>query len=108
MEEPVLAVEHLRTEFNTAAGVVRAVDDVSFTVARGQIMGLVQRPAAAAQEQGEAQQKAALAEIEKNVEAYAKYVQLTKVADAIKKLDNVQQVTPARHWLARRMMFGHR
>jgi len=41
MEEPVLAVEHLRTEFATAAGVVRAVDDVSFTVARGQIMGLV-------------------------------------------------------------------
>ena len=41
MDEPVLAVEHLRTEFATAAGVVRAVDDVSFTVARGQIMGLV-------------------------------------------------------------------
>jgi len=41
MEEPVLAVEHLRTEFATAAGVVTAVDDVSFTVARGQIMGLV-------------------------------------------------------------------
>jgi peptide/nickel transport system ATP-binding protein len=41
MAEPVLAVEHLRTEFATAAGVVRAVDDVSFTVARGQIMGLV-------------------------------------------------------------------
>jgi peptide/nickel transport system ATP-binding protein len=41
MDEPVLAVEHLRTEFTTAAGVVRAVDDVSFTVARGQIMGLV-------------------------------------------------------------------
>ena len=41
MDEPVLAVEHLRTEFATASGVVRAVDDVSFTVARGQIMGLV-------------------------------------------------------------------
>ena len=37
----VLAVEHLRTEFATRAGVVTAVDDVSFSVARGQIMGLV-------------------------------------------------------------------
>ena len=37
----VLEVSHLRTEFRTAAGVVRAVDDVSFSVGRGQIMGLV-------------------------------------------------------------------
>jgi peptide/nickel transport system ATP-binding protein len=39
--KPVLEVAHLRTEFRTAAGVVRAVDDVSFSVGRGQIMGLV-------------------------------------------------------------------
>jgi peptide/nickel transport system ATP-binding protein len=39
--EPVLEVQNLRTEFTTSAGVVKAVDDVSFSVARGQIMGLV-------------------------------------------------------------------
>jgi peptide/nickel transport system ATP-binding protein len=36
-----LAVEHLKTQFATRAGVVRAVDDVSFSVQPGQIMGLV-------------------------------------------------------------------
>ena len=39
--KPVLEVANLRTEFRTSAGVVRAVDDVSFSVGRGQIMGLV-------------------------------------------------------------------
>ena len=39
--KPVLEVANLRTEFKTAAGVVKAVDDVSFSVGRGQIMGLV-------------------------------------------------------------------
>ena len=38
---PTLAVKNLRTHFFTRAGVVRAVDDVSFTVDRGQILGLV-------------------------------------------------------------------
>jgi peptide/nickel transport system ATP-binding protein len=37
----VLEVTNLRTEFRTGAGIVRAVDDVSFSVGRGQIMGLV-------------------------------------------------------------------
>ena len=37
----VLEVASLRTEFRTSAGVVRAVDDVSFSVGRGQILGLV-------------------------------------------------------------------
>ena len=37
----VLEVANLRTEFRTSAGVVRAVDDVSFSVGRGQILGLV-------------------------------------------------------------------
>jgi peptide/nickel transport system ATP-binding protein len=38
---PLLAVEGLRTHFFTKAGVVRAVDDVSFTVNRGEVLGLV-------------------------------------------------------------------
>ena len=37
----VLEVANLHTEFRTSAGVVRAVDDVSFSVGRGQILGLV-------------------------------------------------------------------
>ena len=37
----VLTVEGLRTHFFTKAGVVRAVDDVSFTVGRGEVLGLV-------------------------------------------------------------------
>jgi len=41
MTQPTLVVEHLKTQFFTRAGVARAVDDVSFTVGRGEIMGLV-------------------------------------------------------------------
>ena len=41
MAEPVLTVEGLRTHFFTKAGVVKAVDDVSFSVARGEVLGLV-------------------------------------------------------------------
>lgn len=41
MTTPLLAVEGLRTHFFTRAGVVKAVDDVSFTLARGEVMGLV-------------------------------------------------------------------
>ncbi len=37
----VLEVQNLRTHFFTKAGVVKAVDDVSFSVARGKILGLV-------------------------------------------------------------------
>ena len=37
----MLAVEHLRTAFHTPDGVVRAVDDVSWTLARGEILGVV-------------------------------------------------------------------
>ncbi len=40
-ESPILAVEHLQTHFFTKAGVVKAVDDVSFTIRRGEILGLV-------------------------------------------------------------------
>ena len=38
---PTLSVSHLKTHFSTRAGTVRAVDDVSFSVLPGQIMGLV-------------------------------------------------------------------
>ena len=38
---PTLAVEGLKTYFFTKAGVIKAVDDVSFTVGRGEILGLV-------------------------------------------------------------------
>jgi peptide/nickel transport system ATP-binding protein len=41
LKEPVLVVEGLRTHFFTKVGVVKAVDDVSFTVARGEVLGLV-------------------------------------------------------------------
>jgi peptide/nickel transport system ATP-binding protein len=41
MTGPVLSVQNLRTHFFTRAGVVKAVDDVSFDLARGEIMGLV-------------------------------------------------------------------
>ena len=41
MSAPVLTVEGLRTHFFTKQGVVKAVDDVSFTVARGEVLGLV-------------------------------------------------------------------
>ena len=41
MSEPILAVDGLRTHFFTKAGIVKAVDDVSFSVDRGEVMGLV-------------------------------------------------------------------
>jgi peptide/nickel transport system ATP-binding protein len=41
MSEPVLRVENLRTHFFTRQGVVKAVDDVSFAMGAGRIMGLV-------------------------------------------------------------------
>ena len=41
MTGPVLSVRDLRTHFFTRAGVVKAVDGVSFDLQRGEIMGLV-------------------------------------------------------------------
>jgi peptide/nickel transport system ATP-binding protein len=41
MTQPTLQVRNLRTHFATRTGVVKAVDDVSFTVSRGQVLGLV-------------------------------------------------------------------
>ena len=37
----LLEVEHLRTHFHTRLGVVKAVDDVSFELAPGEVLGLV-------------------------------------------------------------------
>jgi peptide/nickel transport system ATP-binding protein len=41
LSDSVLTVEGLRTHFFTKAGVVKAVDDVSFAVGRGEVLGLV-------------------------------------------------------------------
>jgi peptide/nickel transport system ATP-binding protein len=41
MSAPLLEVEGLRTHFFTRAGIVKAVDDVSFRVDRGRILGIV-------------------------------------------------------------------
>ena len=38
---PLLEIEGLRTHFFTKAGIVKAVDDVSFTVMKGEVLGLV-------------------------------------------------------------------
>jgi peptide/nickel transport system ATP-binding protein len=41
MNAPLLAVENLKTHFDTRAGIVKAVNGVSFTLERGEIRGLV-------------------------------------------------------------------
>ena len=41
MKPPLLEIDGLRTHFFTRAGVVKAVDDVSFTVRKGEVLGLV-------------------------------------------------------------------
>jgi len=40
-DAPTLQVEGLRTHFFTKSGIVKAVDDVTFSVARGRVLGLV-------------------------------------------------------------------
>ena len=39
--EPLLAVEHLRVEFRTRRGTLTAVNDISFDIAPGEILGVV-------------------------------------------------------------------
>jgi peptide/nickel transport system ATP-binding protein len=41
MSEPLLSVMGLSTQFDTRAGIAKAVDDVSFAVGRGEVLGLV-------------------------------------------------------------------
>ncbi len=41
MSEALLSVEHLRVNFRTEEGVVAAVDDVSFDLGRGELLGIV-------------------------------------------------------------------
>jgi oligopeptide/dipeptide ABC transporter ATP-binding protein len=41
VKEKILEVKHLKTHFFTAKGVVRAVDDVSFSLEKGQAIGVV-------------------------------------------------------------------
>ena len=39
--EPMLSVRHLRVEFNTRRGTLVAIDDVSFDIAPGEVLGVV-------------------------------------------------------------------
>ncbi len=41
MTEPLVTIDHLQTHFNTDAGVVKAVEDVSLVIPRGKTLGLV-------------------------------------------------------------------
>ena len=41
MTEAVLSVQGLRVEFATRRGVLRAIDDISFDIARGEVLGVV-------------------------------------------------------------------
>lgn len=41
MSEEILKVENLKTYFFTASGVAKAVDGVSYTLKKGEILGIV-------------------------------------------------------------------
>src|SRR5215813_9816296 len=41
MSEPVLSVRNLKVDFATRRGVLHAIDDVSFEIARGEVLGVV-------------------------------------------------------------------
>jgi ABC-type dipeptide/oligopeptide/nickel transport system ATPase component len=40
-DKPILTINHLVTAFDTEEGLIRAVDDVSFEVKKGQTLGIV-------------------------------------------------------------------
>ena len=44
MSDPVLSVRQMRVEFPRRRGTLVAVDDVSFDIARGEILGVVGDP----------------------------------------------------------------
>jgi oligopeptide transport system ATP-binding protein len=41
---PLLSVENLKTHFHTRDGVVRAVDGISYSVGKGQTLGIMGEP----------------------------------------------------------------
>jgi peptide/nickel transport system ATP-binding protein len=41
MTEPILTVSHLQVQFQTDTELIKAVDDISFTLKRGQTLGIV-------------------------------------------------------------------
>src|SRR5262249_60612421 len=41
MSEPVLSVRNLKVDFATRRGVLHAIDDVSFSIAPGEVLGVV-------------------------------------------------------------------
>src|SRR4028119_825055 len=41
MQEPVLSVRDLRVEFVTRRGILKAIDGVSFDIAKGEVLGVV-------------------------------------------------------------------
>ena len=41
MTPPLLSVSNLTVHFHTEAGVVRALEDISFSISAGEILGLV-------------------------------------------------------------------
>ena len=44
-KQTILSVEHLKKYFQTASGQLHAVDDVNFTLAKGETLGVVGEPA---------------------------------------------------------------
>ena len=41
MNEPIIQVNHLKKYFKTGRGLLHAVDDVTFSIAKGETIGVV-------------------------------------------------------------------